>query len=62
LPRLSVTAVTVEVVSFHPTTTTFKFPAVCAVVYVTATDALAVCGVAAFTCTNAIGAPPVLVV
>src|SRR5438477_371836 len=29
-PRLSLTELTVEVVSFHPTATTFRFPAVCA--------------------------------
>lgn len=43
---MSVTELTVAVVSFQPTTTTFKSPAVCADAYLTATEACAVCGVA----------------
>jgi hypothetical protein len=57
---LSVTEFTVEVVSFHPTTTMFRFPAVCATAYVTGTDAVGVRGVAAATWTKLIGPPPVL--
>src|ERR1700684_2312895 len=51
-PALSFTDCTVAVVSFHPTTTTFKSPAVCAVVYTTGTVAVGDCGVAEFCCTN----------
>jgi hypothetical protein len=48
---VSLTAVTVDVESLQPTTTTFKFPAVCAFVYTTGTcDPLV--GTAEFTCTN----------
>jgi len=56
-PRLSLTELTLEVVSFHPTTTIFKLPAVCATPRVTGTDALAVCGVAALICTKCDGSP-----
>jgi hypothetical protein len=41
-------------VSFHPTTTTFKSPAVCAAGYVTETAAVGDCGVAAATCAKPI--------
>jgi hypothetical protein len=41
-------------VSFHPTTTTFRSPAVCAAGYVTETVAVADCGVAAATCSKPI--------
>jgi hypothetical protein len=49
---VSVTEVTVEVVSFHPTATTFRSPAVCAAGNLTVTDAESACGVAYATCTN----------
>ncbi len=38
LPRLSLIELTDALVSFHPTTTTFKFPAVCAAGYGTTND------------------------
>ena len=43
-------------VSFQPTTTTFKSPADCARVKGTLTLVMDVCGVASFTCTNAMEA------
>src|SRR5882762_2995743 len=46
--------VTAAVVSFHPTTTTFRSPAACAAPYFTVTEAESDCGVAAATCTNLI--------
>src|SRR4029077_3998102 len=48
--------VTAAVVSFQPTATTFRFPAVCAAAYLTVTDAVFDCGVAYATCTNVTGA------
>src|SRR5262245_36683799 len=56
LPRLSVTDVTCALASFQPTTTTFRFPAVCASAYVALTCVSEDCGTAAFTCTKAIAA------
>src|SRR5882762_3835257 len=53
LPEVSVTELTAAVASFQPTTTTFRFPAVCAAVNVT--DTLATeedCGMAELTWTN----------
>src|SRR5207245_10264134 len=47
---------TVAVASFHPTTTTFKFPAVCASVYTTATAVCGLCGVVDVLCTKAMEA------
>ena len=61
---LSVTELMVELVSPQPTTTMFVFPAVCAAGYVTATvvfDAWIVAG-SELDCTNAMVAPPPLVV
>src|SRR6266446_4784018 len=55
-PFVSVSDVTAAVVSFQPTATTFRFPAVCAAAYLTVTDAVFDCGVAYATCTNLIGA------
>jgi hypothetical protein len=49
------------VVSFHPTATTFRSPAVCAAGYVTGTDAVADCGVADATCPKLIATVPVYV-
>jgi hypothetical protein len=50
-PLLSATEVTVATASLHPTTTTFRFPLVCAAGYTTPTcDPLD--GNPAFTCTN----------
>ena len=46
-PALSFTDCTVDVVSFHPTTTMFRSPAVCAPGNVTGTVAVGDCGVAA---------------
>jgi hypothetical protein len=51
-PFESVTELTVAVESFHPTTTTFKFPAVCASVYATVTVVCGLCGVAELLWTN----------
>jgi len=51
-PLVSLTETTVAVESFHPTTTTFKFPAVCASAYTTATVVCGLCGVAELRCTN----------
>ena len=51
-PVVSVNEVTAAVVSFHPTATMFKLPAVCAAAYFTVTDAELTCGVAYATCTN----------
>src|SRR5438477_517863 len=48
-------AVEVEIVSFHPTTTMFRSPAVCAPGNATDTEAVGDCGVAAATCANATG-------
>jgi hypothetical protein len=48
-------------VSFHPTATTFRSPAVCAAGYVTATVAVDVCGVAEATCPKLIATVPVYV-
>jgi hypothetical protein len=45
-PFESLTEVTLEVASFQPTITTFKFPAVCAAAKVTGTVVFVVCGVA----------------
>src|SRR6266704_126270 len=45
-PTESVTELTVAVESFQPTTTTFRFPAVCAPAYVTVTEVSVPCGVA----------------
>ena len=53
---MSATDVTVAVVSFHPTTTTFRSPAPCAAAYFTATAACGDCGSADATCTKAIAA------
>jgi hypothetical protein len=53
-PALSFTDCTVAVVSFHPTTTTFRSPEVCAAGYLTLTAAELVCGVADATCTKLI--------
>src|SRR5579862_7693715 len=50
-PRLSVTAETVAVLSFHPTTMTFRSPAVWAALNVTFTALCADCGTAALLCT-----------
>jgi len=55
-PFESTTELIVAVESFHPTTTTFKFPAVCASVYTTATVVDALCGVAELLCTNEMAA------
>src|SRR6266436_9596544 len=52
-PCVSVTEETRAVVSFQPTTTTFRFPADCAAVNGTATVSIGVCGVAEFTWTKA---------
>jgi hypothetical protein len=41
-----VTELTTLVVSFHPTITTFRFPAFCAAVNPTETDVCDVCGTA----------------
>src|SRR5262245_22304662 len=53
-PLLSVTELTVAVVSFQPTATTLRLPAVWAWVYFTKTLVWGVCGTAEFTCTKAI--------
>jgi hypothetical protein len=58
-PALSLTDCNVAVVSFHPTTTTFRSPAVSAAGYVTATVAVADCGVADATCPKLIATVPV---
>src|SRR2546430_4170713 len=55
-PFESITETTVAVESFHPTTTTFRFPAVCASVYTTATVVCGLCGVAELLWTNEIEA------
>jgi len=55
-PALSLTDCTVDVVSFHPTTTTFRSPSVCAPGYVTFTVVIALCGVAAAICPKLIAA------
>jgi len=47
----STTELIVAVELFQPTTTTFRFPAVCASVYTTVTDVGELCGVALFPCT-----------
>jgi hypothetical protein len=57
-PALSFTDCTDDVVSFHPTTTTFRFPAVCAAGYGTDTVAVGDCGVAAATCAKLIATVP----
>src|SRR5580700_6783864 len=57
-PFESTTELIVAVESFHPTTTTFKFPAVCASVYTTVTVVDALCGVAELLCTNEMAAAP----
>ena len=44
LPAVSVTVLTWFVVSFHPTTTTFKLPVVCAPLNGTPTDDCGDCG------------------
>ena len=49
---MSVNEVTAAVVSFHPTATMLRLPAVCAAAYFTVTDAELTCGVAYATCTN----------
>src|SRR5580704_15260455 len=54
-PFESTTELIVAVESFHPTTTTFKFPAVCAIVYTTDTVVCGLCGVAELLCTKAMG-------
>jgi len=46
LPRESLTELTTLAVSFHPTITTFRFPAVCAPGYATVTVVCDVCGTA----------------
>src|SRR5262249_7129888 len=51
-----VTVLTTAVVSFHPTTTTLRLPAVCAAVYVTDTAVCGDCGVAKLRWTNVIAA------
>jgi len=53
-PTESVTELTVAVESFQPTTTTFRFPAVCAPAYVTVTEVSVPCGVAELVCTKEI--------
>jgi hypothetical protein len=53
-PALSFTVCTAAAVSFHPTTTTFRSPAVCAPGYVTVTVAVGDCGVDDATCANPI--------
>jgi hypothetical protein len=58
-PALSFTDCTDAAVSFHPTTTTFRFPAVWAAGYVTATVAVGDCGVPAATWAKAIATVPV---
>jgi hypothetical protein len=60
-PALSFTVDTTDVVSFHPTTTTFKSPAVCAAGNVTGTVAVDDCGVADATWLNPITTDPVYV-
>jgi hypothetical protein len=55
-PCESTTELIVAVELFHPTTTTFKFPAVCASVYTTATDVGELCGVALLACTKPMAA------
>ena len=55
-PFVSITEMTVAVESFHPTTTTFKFPAVCASVYTTAAAVCGLCGVVELLCTKAMEA------
>src|SRR6266436_7822307 len=52
-PFVSVTEATWAVVSFQPTTTTFRFPADWARAYGTLTLIAGVCGVASFSCTKA---------
>jgi hypothetical protein len=58
-PALSFTVDTADVVSFHPTTTTFKSPAVCAAGNVTGTVAVADCGVADATWLKVMATEPV---
>src|SRR2546425_12135306 len=53
-PTESVTELAVAVESFQPTTTTFRFPAVCAPAYVTVTEVNVPCGVAELVCTKEI--------
>ena len=60
-PALSFTVDTVDVVSFHPTTTTFRSPAVCAAGKVTGTLAVEDCGVADATWLKPIATEPVYV-
>src|SRR4051794_38892338 len=55
-PLLSVTDTIRAVVSFQPTTTTFRSPAACAALNGTLTLAAELCGVALLTWTNVMGA------
>jgi len=48
---LSVMELTVAVLSYQPTTTTLRSPAVCALVNVTGTLAMKLCGEEEFPCT-----------
>src|SRR5512147_2862731 len=61
LPDVSLTELTRDVVSFHPTTTMFRSPAVCAPGKATDTEAVGDCGVAAATCANAMGTVALMV-
>src|SRR5437660_2021629 len=54
LPFWSVTPVTVVLLSFHPTTTTFRLPAVCTAVNGMPTVVCGACGSAALPCTYVI--------
>src|SRR3954447_26477744 len=56
LPAVSVTEATLDATSFHPTTTALRLPGCSGAGSATGTLAWLVCGVAAATCTNAIGA------